>query len=193
MPPIARLVLLTAAAVVVAPRLAGAQQAPVPAPTCEGVPTAVAEMERLDAMRSGLAAGFLQTGAPADREAFGKVCKPVGQSMQQTAKANGWTARQVAIKFRNPANEADPEAARVLTQMQRDTSLHAVTLRTTMNGAAGTRYLRRITVEPACLMCHGPKAGRPEFVKQNYPKDRAFDFSVGDLRGAYSVFIPAAK
>lgn len=48
----------------------------------------------------------------------------------------------------------------------------------------------RITVDRACLACHGAKEERPAFVKENYPGDRAYGFEVGDLRGAYSVFVP---
>jgi hypothetical protein len=52
---------------------------------------------------------------------------------------------------------------------------------------------RRIDVEPSCLACHGTKASRPAFVKENYPADRAFDFKAGDLRGMYAVFIPELR
>jgi hypothetical protein len=34
------------------------------------------------------------------------------------------------------------------------------------------------------------KNNRPEFIKNKYPQDLAFDFKEGDLRGMYSVFIP---
>lgn len=150
---------------------------------------AVAEVERLDALRSSLAATFAQTGAPADQEAFGRVCRPVGMAMQQGARENGWIARQVAIKYRNAANRADPEAERALHMLRQDPALRAMTLRTTLDGKSGTRYLRRITVEPSCLLCHGKKSARPEFISRNYPADRAHGFRVGSLRGAYSVFV----
>jgi hypothetical protein len=45
-------------------------------------------------------------------------------------------------------------------------------------------------VEDACLACHGSEDTRPDFVKQGYPDDKAFDFEVGDLRGVYSGFVP---
>lgn len=151
---------------------------------------AVAEVERIDALRAGLAATFAQTGAPADQEAFGKVCKPVGMTMQQGAKANGWIARQLSQKFRNPANAPDREATRVLQQFERDSLLQAVTRRSVVDGAAGTRYFRRIVVQESCLLCHGAKAHRPAFIAQNYAADRAFDFRAGDLRGTYSIFVP---
>ncbi|MFA6168942.1 MAG: hypothetical protein WC700_20115, partial [Gemmatimonadaceae bacterium] len=56
--------------------------APSVAQQGERVGKAVAEIERLDALRSTLAATFAQTGAPADQEAFGRVCRPVGMAMQ---------------------------------------------------------------------------------------------------------------
>ncbi|MBL0169687.1 MAG: DUF3365 domain-containing protein [Gemmatimonadaceae bacterium] len=152
---------------------------------------AVAEMERLDALRSTLAAAFAQSGAPANQKSFGEVCKPVGQSMQQGAATNGWTARQLATRFRNPANAPDPEAEAQLRRFQLDPLVRAVLLNTTMNGRPGVRYLRRITVESSCLRCHGNKATRPAFVVENYQQDRAYGFRVGDLRGVYSVFMPS--
>lgn len=165
--------------------------APVAAqPTPSALPVAVAELERIDALRSGLAGTFAMTGAPADQAAFARVCQPVGMAMQQAAAANGWQAGQVAVRFRNPANRADAEAERVLQQMARDASLQAVTLRTSKEGKAGARYLRRITVESSCLLCHGARETRPEFITRQYPDDRAYGFAVGDLRGAYSVFMP---
>lgn len=164
----------------------------VAAQSSDALGKAVVAMDRLDAMRSGLAATFAQSGAPADLAAFGRVCKPVGMAMQQGAAANGWMARQVAVKFRNPANEADAEAVAQLQRFESDSALRAVILTTTMNGRPGVRYMRRITIESSCLLCHGDIASRPAFVTANYPQDRAFGFKVGDLRGAYSVFIPSA-
>lgn len=167
------------------PALAAAQSS-------DALAKAVVEIDRLDAMRSTLAQTFAQSGAPADLEAFGRVCKPVGMAMQQAAVANGWMAKQVAVKNRNPLNAADPEATAQLLRFESDSALRAVILNTTMNGRPGIRYLRRITVELSCLLCHGEQASRPAFVTANYPQDRAFGFKVGDLRGAYSVFIPNA-
>ncbi len=159
----------------------------------EALGKAVSEIERVDALRSGLAGTFLQSGAPADIQAFAAVCRPVGQTLQQIGAANGWTVRQLATKYRNPANDADPEAVRHMQRFAQDTSLHALVLRASLNGTSGVRYLRRITVEPSCLSCHGAKDTRPAFVVENYPRDRAFDFRTGDLRGVYSVFLPSVR
>ena len=63
-------------------------------------------------------------------------------------------------------------------------------IRADVGGTPGWRCQRRITVESACLACHGAKADRPAFIQKRYPEDRAFDFEEGDLRGLYSVFVP---
>jgi hypothetical protein len=60
----------------------------------------------------------------------------------------------------------------------------------TTEQGTGVNYYRRINVVPSCMACHGTKASRPAFVKENYPSDKAVNFKVGDLRGMYAVFIP---
>lgn len=162
-------------------------------PAAEPLAKAVAEVEQLDALRSALAATFQKSGAPADQKAFGEVCKPVGQMMQRLASENGWVMRQLSQKNRNPGNAADAEAIPHLQRFLRSPALRSVVITTTTtSGKPALRYLRRITVEPSCLACHGEKSARPAFVVQNYPQDKAFAFKAGDLRGAYSVLIPLA-
>jgi len=153
---------------------------------------AVHEVGRIDALRSTLARTFAAGGVIATESTFAQVCKPVKVEAMKVAKANGWSFAQLAERNRNPDNALDAEGRRGFRQLQRDPTLVALVLRTSMNGARGVRYVRRITVENACLACHGARDARPGFVKQGYPNDRAFGFASGDLRGIYSVFIPDA-
>ena len=190
-----RMLLTVLLTVLLAPRPVAAQAT---AAQANGLPAdalgrAVVEIERLDALRSTLAATFAQTGAPADKQAFTTVCAPVGRAMKESAVSNSWQARQIAVKYRNVANAADAEGVRALAMFARDSALRSMTLHTTINGIRGTRYLRRITVESSCLLCHGAKTSRPAFVATEYPNDRAYGFRAGDLRGAYSVFIPGTR
>jgi hypothetical protein len=151
---------------------------------------AVEAVEQLDALRSGLAATFGARGVPADRETFQQVCRPVGLRAREIAEQNGWKVQQQALKNRNPGNALDEPARRAYGLMEADPALNGLWSRSSLAGKAGIRYFRRITVERACLACHGARDTRPAFVREGYPDDRAFDFSVGDLRGVYSVFIP---
>ena len=84
----------------------------------------------------------------------------------------------------------DPEAELVYLMMDDTPEIMGLWVRTVMEGQPGFRYYRRIVVEPACLGCHGSRDNRPQFVKDGYPNDRAYNFDAGDLRGIYSVFIP---
>ena len=151
---------------------------------------AVQEVEALDLLRSTLARTFAAGGVSANDSTFAQVCKPVKGKAMALAKETGWSIAQLAERNRNPDNTLDSEARVAFRQFQREPALVSVTRRTTYKGVAGTRYLRRITVESACLACHGAKEQRPDFVSRNYPADKAFGFAAGDLRGVYSVFIP---
>ena len=155
----------------------------------EDLARAVAEVERLDAMRTELAAGMGAVTNP-DRSVFQSMCAPVGQEARRIAEANGWTVRQLADKYRNPVNEADPEAMQILHMLTADPNLQGLWLHTELQGVSGMRYFRRIEVQAACMPCHGVRDSRPEFIKSGYPRDRAYNFKVGDVRGVYSVFIP---
>lgn len=162
-------------------------------PDPEQLARVVQEIEGLDALRSGLAGTFESQGMPADQTTFQQVCKPVGMKAKSSAQENGWKIIQMAEKNRNPAHKLDARGQQVFQMMTEDKELMGVWMRAEIDGKSGWRYFRRITVEAACLACHGPKENRPEFVKQNYPEDRAYDFRVGDLRGFYSVFVPDQK
>jgi hypothetical protein len=152
---------------------------------------AVAEIEQLDAMRSGLASSLEGTTEPPTLQTMKDVCKPVGMKAMQLSKENGWQVKQLARKYRNPAHAPDNlHATMALAKFERDPELMGFWAPETLNGQTGTRYYRRITVEASCLACHGGKSDRPQFVKDRYPKDLAYDFNVGDLRGMYAVFIP---
>ncbi|NJL85713.1 MAG: DUF3365 domain-containing protein [Leptolyngbyaceae cyanobacterium SM1_1_3] len=155
---------------------------------------AVQEVENLDAMRSSLAAYLEDATEPPTAETMRQVCKPVGMKAMQLSKDNGWQVKQIANKYRNSAHKPETlQAKMALAQFEHDPDLQGFWASDTLNGAPGTRYYRRINVEASCLACHGGKGDRPQFVKDNYPQDLAYDFNVGDLRGMYSVFIPEVK
>ncbi len=152
---------------------------------------AVQEIENLDAMRSGLAAYLEDAPEPPTAETMKQVCKPVGMKAKQLSQENGWQVKQIAKKYRNPAHQPDNlEASKALSAFEQAPELMGFWEKETLHDQAGTRYYRRINVEASCLACHGLKDNRPQFVKDNYPQDLAYDFKVGDLRGMYAVFIP---
>lgn len=155
---------------------------------------AVQEIEQLDAMRSGLASTLKGRTEEPTLQTMKEVCRPVGMRAMELSQENGWQVKQIASKYRSPAHAPDDlHASMALAKFQQDPELVGFWDRETINNQAGTRYYRRINVEQSCLACHGLRNQRPQFVKDNYPQDLAYNFRVGDLRGMYSVFIPDVK
>jgi hypothetical protein len=148
---------------------------------------AVRVAEEIDAMRSALASTIDPKEMEVDEETFKLVCKPVGMRAKKIAGEKGWEFRQLAIKYRNPKNKADPQALKAMKKFARESELQGFWMIDSRSGKDGFRYFKRITVEPACLACHGEKEKRPDFIKTKYPDDSAFGFASGDLRGVYSI------
>ncbi|MGK7925147.1 MAG: DUF3365 domain-containing protein [Spirulina sp.] len=152
---------------------------------------AVAAIENVNAMRSQLASTLEDRSEPITPQTFQEVCKPVGMRLKQTGQENGWQMQQIASKYRNPTHApSDRFAENALDRFANNPNLMGFWERETLNESEGTRYFRRINVGVSCLACHGAKDARPQFVKEKYLQDLAFDFQVGDLRGMYAVFIP---
>ncbi|MBW4531259.1 MAG: DUF3365 domain-containing protein [Aphanothece saxicola GSE-SYN-MK-01-06B] len=181
------MVLLGALLLTVAPPAAQAD-APVDPAT---LAKAVVAMEQLDQMRIALASTLEGPSEEPTMETMKEVCKPVGMKAAAIGQENGWQVRQVAAKFRNPDHApVGAQEREVIDLFLRQPAITGLWQPATAEQGAGVNYYRRINVEPSCLACHGTKASRPAFVKENYPADRAFDFQAGDLRGMYAVFIP---
>ncbi|MCS5699775.1 DUF3365 domain-containing protein [Cyanobium sp. FGCU-52] len=153
---------------------------------------AVLAMEQLDQMRISLASTLEGRTEEPTIETMKEVCRPVGMRAVAIGKENGWQVRQVASKFRNPDHApASAQEREVIDLFHRHPEINGLWEPAISEQGAGLNYYRRINVEPSCLACHGTKASRPAFVKDNYPNDMAFDFKVGDLRGMYAVHLPA--
>lgn len=152
---------------------------------------AVQEIEALDSLRSGLASTLEGRTEEPTMQTMKEVCKPVGMRAMQLSQENHWQVKQIASKYRNPAHAPDNlHATMALARFEQNPDLMGFWDRETIDGQEGTRYYRRINVEASCLACHGLQNNRPQFVKDNYPQDLAYNFHVGDLRGLYAVFIP---
>lgn len=156
-----------------------------PDPLRHAVVTAVHD---LNAMRESLASTIDTVSV--DRRTFIRVCEPVGKRAKTTAASHHWVVQQLARKYRNPVHQIDSEADSVYSEFIHNPDQTEAWLRTSRDGTRGWRYFRRITVRPSCLACHGAKEERPDFVKEEYPEDRAYGFEAGDLRGLYAVFVP---
>lgn len=152
---------------------------------------AVQEIESLDAMRTRLASSLESSTKEPTKQTMKEVCRPVGMRAIQLSQENGWQVQQIAKKYRNPDHAPSRLHDQIaLSKFNQEPELIGFWDRETLDKQTGTRYYRRIDVEASCLACHGLKDSRPQFVKDGYPQDLAYDFNVGDLRGMYAVFIP---
>ena len=149
---------------------------------------AVDYVNEIDSLRSTLARTI--GSIEADENTFKAVCKPVGDRARVLSEETGWPIKQVATRYRNPGNKADEQAAAVIARFEEMRALESSWEKVSVEGVTGWRYFQRILIEPSCLACHGDKDRRPAFVIDSYPADSAFGFGVGDIRGAYTVFVP---
>ena len=166
------------------------------APTVDSVALskAVVAMEQLDQMRISLASTLEGRTEEPTIETMMEVCKPVGMRAIAIGKENGWQVRQVASKYRNPDHApANVQEREVIDLFSRHPEINGLWEPATAEQVAGLNDYRRINVEPSCLACHGTKASRPAFIKDNYPDDKAFDLAVGELRGMYAVHLPEVQ
>lgn len=155
---------------------------------------AVVAMEQLDQMRISLASTLEGRTEEPTLETMKEVCKPVGMRAIAIGKENGWQVRQVASKYRNPDHApANTQEREVIDLFSRHPEINGLWESAVAEQGAGLNYYRRINVEPSCLACHGTKASRPAFIKDNYPDDKAFDLAVGELRGMYAVHLPEVQ
>ncbi len=150
----------------------------------------VAELESLSAMREELAATLDDRSAPITEESFKTVCAPVGKRLRTWAEKQGYRARQVSAKYRNPVHAPSEKEDQVLRLFLEDRTMTKKIQTARVNGGSGTQVYVAIPVVSQCLHCHGAKSGRPQFIKDKYKDDLAFDFRPGDLRGMYSVYVP---
>ncbi len=105
--------------------------------------------------------------------------------------------RRVSFKNRNPKNVPDEVEAEILHKYESLLKKNKLTSdvetfgKYKLNGKEILRYMKPIIVEKKCLKCHGNMKTIPQnvrsFLREKYPKDKAVNYKVGDLRGAISI------
>lgn len=107
---------------------------------------------------------------------------------------SGATVRRVSLRPRNPLAAPDDMERAILDRFAKaplDSAGRPVQWSGHVRTATGpaTRYMRAIPTGPLCLACHGP-AVAPDVaaaIHARYPADQATGFTVGQLRGAFSI------
>lgn len=126
------------------------------------------------------------------------VCSDTAQILTNNfGIQKGLFIRRVSFKNRNPNNYPDDFEKKVLNKfemLKKNNELDDKTeyFEIVKEGEfTYLRYLKPIVIQAECLNCHGTKdAMMPEvkeLIANKYPEDKAFGYTIGDLRGAVSV------
>lgn len=133
-----------------------------------------------------------------------KVCTQLAPEIAgRISRERGWRVTRVSDKVRNPLlGMPDAWEQTVLadfrTRAAKGEALDQTTYAEVVEEPQGKyfRFMKAIGIKPVCLACHGQEDQiAPEIratLAENYPKDQATGYSVGELRGAVSIKQPLA-
>ncbi|MAD43713.1 MAG: glutamate synthase [Oceanospirillaceae bacterium] len=102
-----------------------------------------------------------------------------------------WQVGRTSLKVRNPENTPDVWEEQTLHEFEQrlqagEDPMKIEATRLTENEF---RYMKAIPTGGLCVTCHGAELSEPVKARlaQLYPEDQARGFSVGDLRGAFTL------
>ena len=146
------------------------------------------------ALKAGIATGGLGAGIA--------VCNDEADALAEAASTDGWVVARTSLKTRNPANAADEWEQAQLAQLEAgkaawlasEKPLQALSTSEIVATAEGEvfRYMQVIPTGDVCLKCHGSElsAEVTEKLQALYPEDQAVGYSLGDIRGAFTLQKP---
>lgn len=123
-----------------------------------------------------------------------RVCGDVAAKVAaEVSGREGIRVGRTSLRVRNPANAPDPWERRVLDEWA---ASGRPEVREEVVGGE-YRWMKPITVAAMCLPCHGGEEDVAPAVaavlRDRYPADAATGFREGDLRGAFTVAVPAGR
>jgi len=128
-----------------------------------------------------------------------KVCNHKAPDIADALEESShWHVGRTSLKLRSLNDTPDAWETRVLQEFeQRKANGEAVkdlehAEVVTRNGVKTFRYMKAIPTKKICLRCHG-KEIHPSIAKQldiDYPFDQARNYSLGDIRGAFTLSKP---
>jgi len=124
------------------------------------------------------------------------VCKDrAPQLASELSRQSGAKVSRTSLRYRNPANAPEPWQVKVLQEFERKAGARdgsSPQEYVIVEGDGRTRYLSEIRTGAVCLACHGKSlpADLDATLKADYPHDRARNYELGEVRGAFSVSWP---
>ena len=110
----------------------------------------------------------------------------------------GWEVGRTSLRTRNPENVPDGWEQKTLEAFEErrkngeDLAKMEYSEVVTADGKSVFRYMKAIPVGELCLTCHGKDLapGLAAKLRELYPEDRATGFSLGEIRGAFTITQP---
>lgn len=131
----------------------------------------------------------IKAGGPANAVS---VCSDLAPAIANKLRTDtGWYIKRVSLKARNETATPDAWEKSVLQQFDKrqseGESAKKMAFAEVVNGKF--RFMKAQGVEKVCLNCHAAKI-KPEVeaaLKEKYPHDKARGYSLGQIRGAFSL------
>ncbi len=127
------------------------------------------------------------------------VCQERAPAIAATLSEDSeWNIARTSLKPRNPENAPDAWETDVLEQFESRKAagnevagMHYAEV-VERNGQAAYRFMQAIPTEGVCLTCHGTHLdpALAQTIDDAYPEDQARGYSVGDIRGAFTLSQP---
>jgi len=129
-----------------------------------------------------------------------QICKERAPAIAADySSRTGWNVGRTSLRLRNPAaNAPDAWEKQVLLKFEERKSggegIETIAFAevTQADGEKRFRYMQAIPTGALCLVCHGeslaPAVGTA--LDKAYPQDQARDFSLGDIRGSFTLSKP---
>ncbi len=126
------------------------------------------------------------------KHAINVCAKEAPEIASELSVKTGWDVKRVSLKARNSSNATpDNYEKKVLNDFnQRQTEGEKVTgLASSAIIGNEFRFMKAQGVEGVCLNCHGKEitAEVESELKKHYPSDMATGYSLGEVRGAFSL------
>lgn len=120
-----------------------------------------------------------------------EVCQSKAPQIANSLSIDGWTIGRTSLQVRNPDNSPNDWESTILHQFDERFS-KGESIQTLSFSAIEDkqfRMMKAIPVGNVCLACHGSSVDISTSNKINklYPADKATGYSIGDLRGAFTV------
>lgn len=119
------------------------------------------------------------------------VCHQRAPDIADSLSTDGWRIARTSLKTRNENNQPDEWETQALRNFEAQHKAGAKFNNLTKSelGSAQFRYIEAIPTGQLCLACHG-SAVDPTLkgaIDGLYPNDRAVNFALGDIRGAFTL------